>query len=867
MDSASWQKIETLVEEALAIPERERAAWLDANCNGDDFLRAEVISLLAFESQAESFLHKPAVAKAALLLTEEDDRLSRKGQHIGPYKFLSEIGRGGMGVVYLAAREDDQFRQRVAIKLIKRGFDTEDILRRFRNERQILASLNHSNIARLFDGGTTGDGLPYFVMEYVEGLPLLQYCDEHELSTNERLKLFLTICSAVQHAHQNLVIHRDLKPSNIMVTHEGDPKLLDFGVAKFLNPELIGESAEQTQTMLRVMTPEYASPEQVRGQHVTTSTDVYSLGIILYELLTGIRPYKLKDTSPEELSRAIRESEPTKPSDAFRDTGTGRRRDTERRSSPNIAVSPRLRVSASQLRGDLDNIVLMAIRKEPGRRYKSIEQFSEDIERHLKGLPVIARKDTFAYRTSKLAQRHKAAAAAAVLVALAIIAGLIATTWQARRASEQARVAEEQRDKAQAAQARTEKINAFMQSIFSYANPHWFGRAGGRKDVSVLEAMRDIEKHIDTDFQDEPDLRADVYQQLGDSYRTQGLFADAERNLREALRLRLELYGEDNAKVAESLYILSGVLCSQGNEADWERLLTQALAVQRRHPHDGNNLPHMIVDYGVIISGKGDFAAGLALHHEALEDFRKRYGESHYMICETQTLIAGDYFQLGDYPQAEAYAQESFKSAHSSGFSDLQELPARSALAQSLIIRGDYQAAQNAIEQLLSESRGKYEEARYVIVAEQLQSSAAYHQGNYVQAKTHAENFLSAANSSAWRPGNDFYRYDSKYLLARCLNKLEGTRRAETLIREAIESLKKSPLAENLFLASRLDSVLGESLTAQRRFVEAETLLLKAHEIQRARVLPQESNLIETRGRLAELYRTWGKTEEARQYE
>src|SRR5207237_3543162 len=232
---------------------------------------------------------------------------------------LNEIGRGGMGVVYLATRKDEEFRHQVAIKLVKRGLDTEDILRRFRNERQILASLNHPNIAKLFDGGMTTDGLPYFVMEYVEGLPLLQYCDDHNVSTHERLRLFRHVCAAVQHAHQNLIIHRDLKPTNILTTSEGEVKLLDFGVAKLLSPGSPEGAPTQTQAALRVMTPEYASPEQVRGQHVTTATDVYSLGVVLYELLTGAKPYKLKDTSPGELSRAICDSEPSKPSEAVRE--------------------------------------------------------------------------------------------------------------------------------------------------------------------------------------------------------------------------------------------------------------------------------------------------------------------------------------------------------------------------------------------------------------------------------------------------------------------------------------------------------------------------------------------------------------------
>jgi len=463
MTSTNWKQIEELLQAALEIQPSEREAWLESHCEGDEALRAEVVSLLAVEAECASFLDQPVVAKAARLLTANDEGPTRIGQQIGPYQILNEIGHGGMGVVFLAERED-QFHQQVAIKLVKRGLDTEDIVRRFRNERQILASLNHPNIAKLFDGGMTADGLPYFVMEYIEGLPLLQYCDDHNVSTNERLRLFRRVCAAVQHAHQNLIIHRDLKPSNILTTSEGEVKLLDFGVAKLLSSGSPEGALTQTQAALRVMTPEYASPEQVRGQHVTTATDVYSLGVVLYELLTGAKPYKLKDTSPGELSRAICDSEPSKPSEAVRITafgvptsvgryGTasgsdrppvsanffdkaraGRYRSWSRNDKSPTKVGSLNARNPKSLRGDLDNIILMALRKDPARRYKSVEQFSEDIKRHLEGLPVSARKDTFSYRTSKFVQRHKVGVAAAALVVISLVSGVVMAMRQERKA-------------------------------------------------------------------------------------------------------------------------------------------------------------------------------------------------------------------------------------------------------------------------------------------------------------------------------------------------------------------------------------------------------------------------------------------------
>jgi serine/threonine protein kinase len=321
-----------------------------------------------------------------------------------------------MGAVYLAVRDDDQYEKKVAIKLVKRGMDSDFIVSRFRAERQILATLENPRIARLLDGGTTEDGLPYFVMEYIEGKLITQYCHDAKLSIGDRLKLFRFVCSAVQYAHQNLVVHRDLKPSNILVTGEGVPKLLDFGIAKLLKPDLNLGTLSKTSNTLRMMTPDYASPEQVRGEAVTTATDIYSLGAILYELLTGQKPHLFKNYSSTEIERAICHE------------------DTER---PSLAISRTVRAPAKvrrQLAGDLDNIVLMAMRKEPERRYNSVDQFSEDIRRHLDGQPVIARKDTLTYRTGKFARRHKLSIAAAALVVVSLVGGIVATTYEARRA-------------------------------------------------------------------------------------------------------------------------------------------------------------------------------------------------------------------------------------------------------------------------------------------------------------------------------------------------------------------------------------------------------------------------------------------------
>jgi eukaryotic-like serine/threonine-protein kinase len=359
---------------------------------------------------------------------------------VGPYRLIRELGRGGMGAVYLGVRDDDAFQKRVAVKVLKRGMDTEAIVRRFRHERQILAGLEHQNIAGLLDGGTTQDGLPYFAMEYVEGQPIVDYCDTRGLDTTARLQLFRQVCAAVQYAHQNLIVHRDIKPANVLVTAAGTPKLLDFGIAKLLNPELAGHTLAPTALGLQLMTPEYASPEQVRGEPVTTATDVYSLGVLLYEMLTGRLPYRITGRTPADIARVVCEATPDRPSTAVTTLAeqepTGGSDSSEGTIARHAEAAATLRTIGNErlrrrLAGDLDNIVLKALSKEPTRRYASVEQFAEDVRRHLNGLPVIARKDTIGYRTAKFVRRNRALVAAGAVTLVALLAGIVSTAWQA----------------------------------------------------------------------------------------------------------------------------------------------------------------------------------------------------------------------------------------------------------------------------------------------------------------------------------------------------------------------------------------------------------------------------------------------------
>lgn len=425
MTPDKWKEVKQILEDALELPKAERDAFVASRCGGDSELRLEVESLLAADNTRADMLE----SEAASTVFSPKASGGRIGDRVGPYEILSELGTGGMGVVFLARRADGAFDQTVALKLIKRGMDSDAILKRFVNERQILATLEHPNIAHLIDGGTTDDGLPYFVMEYVEGESIIDYAKLHNLSLSHRLDLFREVCSAVSFAHQNLVIHRDLKPSNILITKDGKVKLLDFGIAKLLKTD----DELQTATQNFVFTPEYASPEQVRGEQLTTATDIYSLGVTLYELLAGTRPYRTDGRNIGEIIKVVCEAEPAAPSRGWRDETK------ERNTEEVVGITKNSRpitrsVAASQLRGDLDNIILKALRKEPQRRYSSVEQFSEDTRRHTAGLPVTAVRDTWSYRASKFARRNRVAVAAAAMIVVVLSAGLFATLYQRNKA-------------------------------------------------------------------------------------------------------------------------------------------------------------------------------------------------------------------------------------------------------------------------------------------------------------------------------------------------------------------------------------------------------------------------------------------------
>jgi serine/threonine-protein kinase len=450
MDSERWQNVERLYHAAMEREESQRAAFLAGACGGDEALLHEVESLVSYGGRSGKFIEGSALELVAPALAEDEsdgidpaedeDHISANmiGKQIAQYQIVDQLGQGGMGEVYRAVRADGQYQKQVAIKLVRAGQDSRSVINRFKNERQILAGLDHPNIARLIDGGATDEGVPYFVMELVEGQPIDKYCDSHKLAIPARLKLFLQVCSALQCAHQRQIIHRDIKPSNILVTAEGVPKLLDFGIAKILDSDVLPRVAGAvalTQTF-RAFTPKYASPEQIKGDPITAASDVYSLGVLLYELLTGHRPYRFKTPTPAEIEKVICEEEPLKPSTVVTRVEEEILADGTTSSITPEEISGAQDSDPKQMRGcllgDLDAIVMMALRKEPHRRYASVHDFSEDIRKHLEGLPITARPSTIWYRGAKFVRRHRELTLSA-LIFLVLLSSL--SIWEARRAS------------------------------------------------------------------------------------------------------------------------------------------------------------------------------------------------------------------------------------------------------------------------------------------------------------------------------------------------------------------------------------------------------------------------------------------------
>ena len=617
MQPDRWRHLEELYHAAMEQQQGQRAAFLESSCDGDQDLRAEVESLISYAQQTGRIIDQPAMEVVAAAMAEDlhsetgnkTDKMI--GARIAQYRLVERLGTGGMGDVYRAVRADDQFEKQVAIKLVRQGLDKEFVYARFRKERQILAGFEHENIARLLDGGTTEEGHPYFVMELVEGKAIDEYCNQHKLGTDARIELFQSVCSAVRYAHQRLVVHRDLKPSNILVTADGVPKLLDFGIATILSPETYSPEADPTVTAQRMMTPQFASPEQLRGEVITTATDVYSLGVVLYKLLTGYLPYGLDTNSPYDLAHAICAVEPEKPSTAVRQSGQR---------------STSLEKLQRTLSGDLDQILLKALRKEPPRRYASAQDFAEDLRSYALGLPVSARRGTFSYRSGKFIQRNKLSLAAAALFALVVMGGAVAIVREAHIA----RMQEAQ------AERRFESLRKLTNSLlfeFHDSIENLPGSTAARELV-VRRALEYLDQ-IAAEAHDDPATLRDLaaaYERLGQIQSQAfhphtggtGSLEQANALFEKALEIRRRLASsnaEDMSLQFDLLGSISNVAAVYEERGDLDRALDlqqQRLRIEERlqAKHDSEQLRSAI---GSSLIGIGDLKIWLGDYASAVD--------------------------------------------------------------------------------------------------------------------------------------------------------------------------------------------------------------------------------------------------------
>jgi eukaryotic-like serine/threonine-protein kinase len=743
-----WQRVKELFAVALETQPSERSAFLDQACADDASLRSELEGLLAAHEEAGTrFLNDPDTT-SEVGAGSSGTASTRIGCRIGAYQLVEEIGVGGMGEIYRAIRADDQYRKQVAVKLVRAGEDSMFVIDRFRKERQVLASLDHPNIARLLDGGTTEDGVPYFVMELIEGQPIDEYCDNHRLPITARLILFLQVCSAVQYAHQRLIIHRDLKPSNILVTSDEVPKLLDFGIAKILDPAAASGSAEPTISLFRLLTPRYASPEQIKGEAITTASDVYSLGVVLYELLTGHRPYRIGAGAPHKIAQAVCEFEPERLSTAL--WRTERCEMTGSLSHITPASVSAVRDGSpdklcKRLRGDLDNIVLMALRKEPQRRYASVDQFATDIRRHLENLPVSASKGTLQYRTSKFIMRHKAGAAATAIVAITLPVGMVITVHEARIARAERIRAERRLDDIRglantllfdvhdaiqdlpgttpARKVLVEKSLKYLDGVMTETGSNAsvkrevatayekMGDVQGNPDVAnlgdtagALQSYRKaltIRQWLGMSLTGENDVLRQVadYEKIGLCLLRMGNFSEALDNLREAVKLNENLTKPAPSAAAQDFLAGAYFYLARGltESGDYPAALgnyQKAAAIRENQHSDAPAMQSRIQmrlagTYGYmsgVYSAQGNLEQAIVLQAKA-RDIMERLLQSDPKNATYQEFASEGYYWVGHYQQKAGHAQsarENFTKALS-GFEALATAdPADARLQQYL---------------------------------------------------------------------------------------------------------------------------------------------------------------------------------------
>jgi eukaryotic-like serine/threonine-protein kinase len=904
MDTNRLARIDELFDAVLELEPARRERVLAERCP-DPAMRREVETLLAAADAGAGPLDRRAGALEDPLPPPDrragalEDPLPLRDRdadavapasgapvpaRIGPYRPLREIGRGGMAVVYVAERVDGHFDQTVALKLIPGGTDCREVIARFERERQILASLDHPSIARLLDGGVSGDGRPYFAMELVEGLPLDQHCDRHRLTVEERLRLFCDVARALDFAHHRLVLHRDLKPSNILVTADGRVKLLDFGIATVLERE----DRTQQRTAGGWLTPAYASPEQIRGAAMSTASDVYQLGLLLYELLTGRRPYEVRSKAPSEAERVICEVAPTRPSHALREQPGGGGWSPQAAAERRRTTPGRL---AHRLDGDLDLILLQCLRKEPQRRYPSAEALAHDLEAHLAGLPVSAHPDSLAYRAGKFARRHRAGLAAASLLAAL-------GAWHVGVVLHQSGVVRAERDRARAEAAKASAIQEFLLDLFQNANP---AESLG-EDVTVRQALDRGAPRIAAAFPDQPEVRAELLGVTGEIYRSLGLhdqadeafqralaaageagasdspllraaalgrlgtlrrvqseLAEAEALLREALELRTRELGEDHPEVAELLDALGATLSEQRRQDDAEPLLLRALGIRRAaHGELHDDVAATLTNLAEVALDRDDFARAEELSRQSLEIREAILPADHPALGKARSRLSRVLVRLDRLDEAEELQHQVVEAnLRVLGADHPDTAISLSNLGQLQHQKGDLDEAAATLRRALEIRRREAAPNRAFLAASWNDLGLVLRDaGDLVTAETHFRTALAEI------PADHPWRRVFAFNLAGALRPLGRYREATAMMREILASdLEIFGPDHTAVAVARWELGLGLVALGERR--EAEALLDEARRIYDA-AYPQGNPLIDRLDAYrADLLRETGRLEQA----
>jgi serine/threonine-protein kinase len=871
MSTSRWQRVQTIFHLAADLPEEDRQSYVSAECSDDPTLAAEVMALLEEDSRGGSLLDRD-VSHLARAMLDAPVRPVVPLENFGPYRISSVLGEGGMGVVYLAERAD--LGSRAAIKILRDAWLSPSRRERFAAEQRTLAQLNHPSIARLYDADTLPDGTPWFVMEYVEGLPLTAYCDTHASTIPERLKLFRDVCEAVQHAHAHAIVHRDLKPSNILVTGDGTVKLLDFGIAK----QLEGLEADLTRTGVRVMTPAYAAPEQVSAGRLGIHTDVYSLGVVLYELLAGRLPFDLADRTPNEMERIIVEQEPERPSVVARRT-------------PALPVgSSRLRSASKAQWADLDVLCLTAMHKDPARRYASAEALIRDVDHYLTGAPLEARPDTLRYRTAKFVRRNwRAVAMATVTVAMIIGLTVFYTVGLANA-----------RNVALAETARTQRIQRFMMDLFQGNEDEAVGPADSLRVVTLVDRGVQQARSLDV----EPVVQAELFETLGNLYRSLGKFSPADSLLRTALTRRRALFGPSNSLVASSLIALgelriaqaeydsADVLVRQGlamakrtrpatdpqvgkatkalgqllyEQGSYEKavpVLEEAIRLQTRGDTASPDLASAITDLANTYFYLGKFALSDTLNQRALAMDKQLYGPRHAFVADVLINLGAIRFEWAKYPEAERYYREALDiNTAWYGLNHPETASSLAALGRSLASQQKLTEADTVLRQALDVL-----ERVYGPVHPRVASAL----NEYSRVKQ-SEGKLDEAEAG-FRRMAEIYKtiyHDKHYVISIALSNIAGVlqerkqyTQAEALFREAIQRYD-SLLAPDHQLVGIAHARLGRVLRLQGRWADAEKESLAGYTILMKQSTPSAFWVQRVRMDLAIEYDSLGRSAEA----